>query len=91
MEIRRFSDLTDGQLNEMLKEALARVSLLEEEKSVRLYDCKKKAWLDLVEMIEEYNKNYGAIIVKGRDNSGYLVDLALEDMNTSNFGFIDVT
>ena len=42
METRRFSDLTDGQLNEMLKEALARVSLLEEEKSARLYDCKKK-------------------------------------------------
>lgn len=91
METRRFSDLTDGQLNEILKEALARVSLLEEEKSARLYDCKKKAWLDLVEMIEEYNKNYGTIIVKGRDNSGYLADLALEDMNTSNFGFIDVT
>ena len=91
MEIRRFSDLSDEQLDEMLKEARAKASLLEDEKIIRSRERKEKAWLDLVEMIEEYNKNYGTIIIEGRDDDGNLASLHLENMDTSTLGIIDVT
>lgn len=91
MEIRRFSDLSDEQLDEMLKEARAKASLLEDEKLIRSRERKEKAWLDLIEMIEEYNKNYGTIVIEGRDDDGNLASLHLENMDTSTLGIIDVT
>ena len=91
MEARRFSDLSDEQLDEMLKEARAKASLLEDEKIIRSRERKEKAWLDLIEMIEEYNKNYGTIIIEGRDDDGNLASLHLENMDTSTLGIIDVT
>ena len=54
MEIRRFSDLSDEQLDEMLNEARAKAFLLENEKIIRSRERKEEAWLDLIEMIEEY-------------------------------------
>ena len=91
MEARRFSDLSDEQLDEMLKEARAKASLLEDEKIIRSRERKEKAWLDLIEMIEEYNKNYGTIIIEGRDDDGNLASFHLENMDTSTLGIIDVT
>ena len=91
MEVRRFSDLSDEQLDEMLKEARAKASLLEDEKIIRSRERKEKAWLDLIEMIEEYNKNYGTIIIEGRDDDGNLASFHLENMDTSTLGIIDVT
>ena len=91
MEIRRFSDLSDEQLDEMLNEARAKAFLLENEKIIRSRERKEEAWLDLIEMIEEYNKNYGTIVVEGIGDNSDLAKLALENMDTSTLGLIYVT
>ena len=88
MEIRKLSNLSDEQLEEMLVEARAKTSLIENEMIARYEERRKKAWFNLVEAIEEYNKNYGTIVVEGRDEDEYLATLSMKNIDTSVLGTI---
>lgn len=88
MEIRKLSNLSDEQLEEMLVEARAKTSLIENEMIARYEERRKKAWFNLVEAIEEYNKNYSTIVVEGRDEDEYLATLSMKNIDTSVLGTI---
>lgn len=90
-EIRKYASYSNDQLEKTLQLLRNDIDMIENEKALRRRADKEKAWQKVVESIEDFCDEYGAITVTGEYSlEGVSIDIFAEDMDTSTIGLIEM-